>query len=111
MRDPVKGGDSGIDQDNDKTQSTQRPKADEMIQRFHATDDLADMQSSLMRDGAVIIEKVADSELITTITTTCVPRLMLRATNSPMISMVILLAAWAACFDIPLPPRNCSSIP
>ena len=29
-----------------------------MIQRFHATDDLADMQSSLMRDGAVIIEKV-----------------------------------------------------
>ena len=69
MRDPVKAGDSGIDQDNDKTQSTKRPKADEMIQRFHATDDLADMQSSLMRDGAVIIEKVVDSELITTITT------------------------------------------
>ena len=40
-----------------------------MIQRFHATDDLADMQSSLMRDGAVIIEKVADSELIATINT------------------------------------------
>ena len=68
MRDPVKGGDSGIDQDNDKTQSTKRPKADEMIQRFHATDDLADMQSSLMHDGAVIIEKVVDSEIITTIT-------------------------------------------
>ncbi|MEK9890307.1 MAG: phytanoyl-CoA dioxygenase family protein [Gammaproteobacteria bacterium] len=69
MRDPVKGGDSGIDQDDDKNQSTQRPEADEMIQRFHATDDLADMQSSLMRNGAVIIEKVVDSELITTITT------------------------------------------
>ena len=67
MRDPVKGGDSGIDQDNDKTQSTQRPEADEMIQRFHATDDLADMQSNLMRDGAVIIEKVADLEFIATI--------------------------------------------
>ena len=40
-----------------------------MIQRFHATDDLADMQSSLMRDGAIIIEKVADSELIATIKT------------------------------------------
>lgn len=38
-----------------------------MIQRFQAGDDLADMRSSLMRDGAVIIEKVADSELITTI--------------------------------------------
>ena len=35
-----------------------------MIQRFHATDDLADMQSSLMRDGAVIIEKVADSRFV-----------------------------------------------
>ena len=38
-----------------------------MIQRFQASDDLADMQSSLMRDGALIIEQVADSELITTI--------------------------------------------
>ena len=59
----------GIDQDDDKNQVTQQPEANEMIQHFHATNDLAEMQSSLMRDGAIIIEKVADSELIATINT------------------------------------------
>ena len=70
---PNKGPDEvparGIDQEDDKNQSTQQPETEKMIQRFHATDDLADMKSSLMSDGAIIIEKVADSELIATINT------------------------------------------